>query len=245
MKKRNYSKKIAFTASQDVKERDYWLNKLSGKLVKNCFPRDLKKTAGNGNEPLEKDAVHFRLQGGLSSRLIHLSNHSDFRLHIVMVTAIAALLHKYTGSEDILVGIPTYKQDVEGELINTVLVLRNQVKTGITFKELLLQVVQTIWEANENQNYPIETLLYKLGLPVLKEDFPLFDTAVLLENIHDKSYLRHVNPNMIFSFLRTGEHIEGVIEYNLLLFDKSTIEIIINHFLELLHQAIIDNSHSL
>ena len=238
MGNKNSSEKIVFTSGQNFKERDYWLSKLSGKLVKSTFPRDVKKIAFN--KPQEIEALHFSFPGELSTKLMKLSNNSDYRLHIVIVTGIAALLHKYTESEDILVGIPTYKQDVEGELVNTVLVLRNQVQFGMTFKELLLQVGQTILEADQNQNYPIEILLYKLNLPVLVKDFPLFDAAILLENIHDKSYLRHVNPNMIFSFLRTGEHIEGVIEYNLLLFDKSTIEIIINHFLELLHQAIID-----
>ena len=75
-----------------------------------------------------------------------------------MVTGVMLLLYKYTGSRDIIVGAPTYKQDGEGKLINTVLALRNRMESHLTFKEFLLQVAQTVFEANENQNYPIHKI---------------------------------------------------------------------------------------
>ena len=37
------SPEIALAAKQKIKERDYWLNKLSGEPVKSYFPRDTPK----------------------------------------------------------------------------------------------------------------------------------------------------------------------------------------------------------
>jgi hypothetical protein len=81
-----------------------------------------------------------------------------------------------------LVDLMLYRQEVEGDFVNTVLILRNRLEPGITFKQLLLQVRQVLVEAVEHQNYPIEALLHKLDLPVSPEpgaDFPLFDIAIL------------------------------------------------------------------
>jgi amino acid adenylation domain-containing protein len=101
----------------------------------------------------------------------------------------------------------------------------------MTFKELLLQVRQTIIEANDNCNYPVEVLAKQLGKPYSKEDdFPLFDIVFLLENIQDETYIQHIHCNVRFLFKREKEYIEGVLEYNPLLYDKWAIEKIINHF---------------
>ncbi|MCP5101770.1 MAG: hypothetical protein GY950_00240 [bacterium] len=38
------SDKLALAAEENIKEREYWLNKLSGDPVKSSFPYDYKKT---------------------------------------------------------------------------------------------------------------------------------------------------------------------------------------------------------
>jgi len=73
-------------------------------------------------------------------------------------------------------------------------------------------------EAAEHQNYPIEAVLHKLSLPVTGDEFPLFDMAVLLENIHDKEYIEHIHTNMLFVFRHSDREVEGVLEYNPLSF---------------------------
>ena len=98
--------------------------------------------------------------------------------------------------------------------VNTVVVLRNHVHHQLTFKELLLQVRQTIIHAVENQNYPIEVLLRKLKMPASGSNFPLTDLAVLLENIQEKKYLQAIPFNLVFSFLKKGDIIEAEVEYS-------------------------------
>jgi amino acid adenylation domain-containing protein len=230
----NISSELNVAASQYAKEGEYWIKKLSGDPVKTNFPYDYAKDMEKGG----LESMKFKLTGDLYDKLMWIINGRDHTLHMLLVTGVVILLNKYTGNRDIVVGMPIYKQEFEGEFINTVLALRNYIEQRMTFKELLLQVRQTILEANKNQNYPIETLLYRLDMPVSGKDFPLFDVVVLLENVHDRKYIQHINPNIIFSFNRASGAVEGVVEFNKRLYDSLSIERIIGHFTTLLQEAL-------
>ncbi|MGD2087798.1 MAG: amino acid adenylation domain-containing protein [Candidatus Aminicenantes bacterium] len=229
--------KIAFATSQNFKERDYWLKKLSGELLKSVFPYDNNVKNIKLNED-RTDVVRFRIAGELLARLTKMCSAVDAKLHVILAAGVTVLLEKYSGNQDIIIGIPIHQQEIRSNFINTVLALRNQIRNDMTFKEIIIQVHQSIFNAIENQNYPIETLLYLLNLPYSENDFPLFDIAVLLENIHDERYIQHIKLNLIFSFLRTGAFIEGTVKFNLLLYQKSTITRIIKHFQQLLQQSL-------
>jgi amino acid adenylation domain-containing protein len=236
----NYLEEYIIAANQNIDERDFWLDKLSGKLVKTNFPYDFKKTDENENA-YSFDETGFYLPGEVFSALMKISNGSDYTLNTILAAAVVVLLHKYTGSNDIIVGAPIYKQDLETELINKVLTLRNRLEDHLIFKELLIKVSQTIMEATENYNYPVELLLEQLNIPFPGNgDFPLFDVAVLLENIHDKGYIKYINTNMIFSFLRVDEGIKGILEYNVLRYNRETIERIVSHLVVLLENAVVN-----
>ena len=185
MFERNYDK-LAVAADQNVKERDFWLNKLAGDLSKSRFP--VERMGRIAGEPVMK-TVKRSFTGDLFSKLMQLSKGSDVKLHMILTAGLAVLLKKYTGDPDVIIAAPIYKQDVDIEFINTVLVLRNRVEEGTTFKELLLQVRKTMMEAVENQNYPVEILVEQLGMSYKPggDDCPLFDVVILHENIHDRN----------------------------------------------------------
>jgi amino acid adenylation domain-containing protein len=244
------SDRLWIAAGKKVKEKKYWLGKLAGELVKSSFPSiDEKET-----ETAETRVVNFQFNDNVSSGLMKLSTGSDVRLHIVLTAVLTLLLGEYTGNFDIVLGTPILKSDIDtdrdididtdshADVINTVLVLRNQLAGDMTFKELLLQVRQTIIEADEHRNYPIELLVHQLHLPVHGDDFPLFDVAILLENIHDKQYLHHVKPRIIFSFSRMGESIRGQMEYSTSFYSQAAIEKIIGHFQYLVEVVLADTS---
>ncbi|MCK5056814.1 MAG: amino acid adenylation domain-containing protein [Candidatus Aminicenantes bacterium] len=237
MEMKKKSEELTIAAAQLSKERDYWLNKFSGELPKTAFYYDYEKKSGNERR---FDIVKFKLSEELFLLLKELHKGSDPKLFMILAAGIVLLNNKYTEQHDIILCAPIYKQDIEGDFVNTVLMLRNHLDDGKTFKELLIQVRNTIIEANRNQNYPAEVLFYELNLPFSKDDSPLSDIAVLLENIHDKRYIQHINSNMIFSFLRVGDEIEGCVEYNSLMYREVTIERIINHFTHMLKQVLSD-----
>lgn len=235
------SHKQKIIAGQHTRERDYWLEKLSGLLEKTAFPYDHGKT-GIDSSPGEHcvKTLEFEFDRELFSRLMHIGNKSDFRLHMILTAGLVVLLSNYTGSSDIIFGTPTVKQAVDATFINTVMVLRNRLRENVTFRDLLVQVRQTLSEAAENVNYPLEILLNDLNLPVSRDSFPLFDVALLLENIHDKRYIQHIRLNMIFSFSRQDGSIKGVLEFNSSLYEKNTVERIASHFTHLLHQLVLN-----
>jgi amino acid adenylation domain-containing protein len=235
MKDLTYTTGKLIATTQFIKEKKYWLNKLSGELETIGFP--IYYSAGGIHERSE-DTEIFTLPVKLSSRLLELSSQSAPRLHMILVAAVVILLSKYTRSRDIIVGTTIDKSGKQGQFINTVLPLRSQLEDTMTFKELLLQLRETVRDAIANQNYPIDTLLNDLNINAEENSFPLFDTAVLLENLQDRNYLKHIKLDMIFSFLRTDESINGSVTYNAAQHDRNFIKQIINHFSNVLDKTL-------
>ena len=242
MEIKKISDKLAIIASQQVKEREYWFEAMSGEPVKSFFYYDYKEIGDidGDREKRRMEAVRFQLSGALFERLMQLSNRYDYTLYMALVCGLIVLLDKYTygANKDILIGAPIYKQETEMDFINTVLPLRNRLYEGITFKNLLLQVKDTLVEADKHQNFPIEAILEYLNMSPTEEDFPLFDIAILLKNIQDENYLRDIPVNMVFSLERTENGIDGKIEYNISRFRHETVEGIADHYIRVLEKAL-------
>jgi amino acid adenylation domain-containing protein len=249
MENKSLNREIAFNVGQYSRERRYWLDKFSDRPARTSFPYDWHITGEEkkiGNEKAHgNQVIKFAFSPGLNSRLMFISNGADTRLFMILAAALAALLYKYSQQPDIIFGIPIEKQEIQGEFINTILALRNTIHEEMTFKELLYSIRQTIIEAGENLNYPIESLPYDLNLSMEPVDrdrtpdsFPLFDTAILLENIHDRDYLNIIKLNMVFALLRSGESITGLVEYNPGIYKWSGVERIITHYRRLLEAVL-------
>ncbi|MCP5054621.1 MAG: AMP-binding protein, partial [bacterium] len=236
MIKRNYDK-LAAAADHNVKERNFWIKTLSESPVKSHFPYD--RTVSNGGPMKYIEPV---VTGGLVEKLMKLTKGSDVKLHMVMTAGLAALLEKYTGNRDIIIGSTIHKQETIADFINTALALRHRLEENITFKELLGKTRKTIVESTDHQNYPIEILLDQLNISYDFDgaDFPLFDVVILNETLHDKSYIPHdyIGYSILFAFKRTGDGMKVRLEYNPRLYEESTIERIFNHYTTLLEESI-------
>lgn len=235
------SEERAIAAEQSVKEHNYWLEKFSGEPARVHFHYDRPKSARTDGF----DTHSFQFPATTAARLTQLSSGSEYVLHMVLVSGVVLLLNKYTFSQDIIIGTTIDKQDEDGDFINSVLALRNSIREGMTFKDLLMQVRQTVVEANENQNYPIESLVYDLKLYFDKKEFPLFDVAVLLENIHDIRYLQNIKPALTFAFRKGDGQVTGTIHYNFSVYKKSTVERIAMHLNVLMADAIFNVDQTL
>ena len=233
MKQSETIKKTA-SAFRQMEEWDYWREKLNGRLVRSVFPYDLKSADQTGGahciEPME-------ISPEVSAQLLALSNRSDYRLYLALLAVLNLLLYKYNGQEDIITGTPIFKQETEGDFINTVLPLRNSVSGGKTFKELLLHGRETVKEATEHQNYPIDVLAYKLGLDAPETGFALFDAALVFKNIQELHRLEPVPVNVVFVFSRDNGTLQGGIRYNPSLYEAATIRRLGRHFANLAQAA--------
>ena len=143
-------------ANRNIKERDFWLNQLSDYPGKSNFPYDYWQTAIDRRQEVQTAALTLSIPPGreyeIFQRLIKLSRNSDHTLHMILAAGLVLLLSKYLYADnlDIIVATPVYKQELHQgvDLINTVLPLRNRIEKHMTFKQLLLQVRETIIEAN-------------------------------------------------------------------------------------------------
>jgi hypothetical protein len=148
---------LRIAAAQKNKEKDYWLNQLSGDPVKSIFPFDSKVRVSRDQDRCF-DSVTFTLQGQVFSRLMELSKGSDARLYIILAAGLKVLLKRYSGNNDIITGAPVIKrQHPDTRLINTALAFRDQLPDHITFRELLVRVKQTIIQDISRITGPGET----------------------------------------------------------------------------------------
>ncbi|MGE5343915.1 MAG: amino acid adenylation domain-containing protein [Candidatus Omnitrophota bacterium] len=242
--------RLWIAAGKKPKEKDYWLKKLSGELSKSSFPCGCHEYE-NPSYGYDTAPVYFHLRDSLYSGLIKLSNGSDIRLHIVLASALTLLLSKYTGNDDIIIGTSVShgghgghgerrNENEVNQLISTILALRNQLNDHMSFKELLLQVRQTVIEAEENRNYPFEILIRQLNLPETKGTCPLFDVGIVLENIQDRGYFSNLAPKVLFFFSRLENRIECNVQYDTGFYHQRSIKRIADHFQHLLEVIISD-----
>ncbi|MCU0287764.1 MAG: condensation domain-containing protein [Acidobacteria bacterium] len=220
-----------------LKQREYWLKQLSGEQTGRSFPVIFNN---RGKTPGVFEMLTFSIPDELFPTLIKISKGSNPKLFIIMLSALVVLLGKYTGCTDIMIGAPIYKQNEEGDFINTILPLKNQLSGSITFKQLLIEVRENFLQAMENRNYPIKNLLNDLELPFYQQGLPLFETAILMKNLHDKKYLHPFHPNIIFSFTRSDLDIKAELEYDPIQYDQGMMERLITHFNCFLAKALTD-----
>ncbi|MCP4216936.1 MAG: AMP-binding protein, partial [bacterium] len=225
----------AEASGQYTDEEKYWREKLAGQLPRSLFPTDYSEGKAADRK---METLTVRLPDKIAERLLWLANNSNYRLHMVLTASIAGLLHKYIRNEssDTILGAPVYKQDIEGDFINSILLLRCPTSLGMTFKSLLGQIKKTVMDAVKHQNYPVEILLERLDFPGPEPRLP--DVFVLLKNIHAKEYITSVleqgilakdAPNMLFMFNADGQKIHLELEYNSGLYKKSTLEALATH----------------
>jgi amino acid adenylation domain-containing protein len=247
MRNEKYTDRLAVAANQNIKEKAYWLETLAGEWQTSHFPYDGKGRAEptGSNPPLR--AERFRFPGNLFQMAMKVSGGIDLKLHMILVAGLVGLLEKYTAAGDVIIGSPILKQEEEADFVNTLLVFRTRLYRRMTFRELLVQVKETIIAATQHQNFPLEVLpeLLNLPLPLNSGEFPLFAVALLLENIHNKAYLKGIYGDMLFSFGRTAEYIEGNLEYNPFLYREGTVKQIIDHYTRLLEKGLADLSRRL
>jgi hypothetical protein len=142
-------------SEQLPQEKAYWLEKLGGDLTLSGIPLDYKRTAGLS----DKKTVAIDLDAQSVGKLFKATNQNEFLIFTILVTVLKICLSKYNGVEDVSVGTTVYEQHKEDALLNKVLVLRDRVNGEVTFKQLLRDIKNTIYESYSHQKFPFEKIL--------------------------------------------------------------------------------------
>ena len=135
-------------------------------------------------------APRFKVPAGLSRALRSFSRQHRVSLFSTMYAGFAALLYRYTGQQDLLVGTGSANRSLPelepmlGMIVNT-LVLRTRVCAEMSFTDLLEQVQQTVADALAWSDTPVDAVIDAIGpdrdpsrTPLFQVMFSFHDSAV-------------------------------------------------------------------
>lgn len=238
------------------KNREYWLQYLEGDIT----PLELaiQKTQSGGNSFLGA-SLEKELDPRLIEQLRILAINTRTSLSSIMMAVYFVLLNRYSGQEDIILGIPflgrpePHFQNVIGYFSN-VIPVRAQVGQKQSFRHLLDQVSASLLEAFEHSSYPFFTLLKDLGTKgsgLLQASFHYQNMAKSFFNMADakQGELGGAPFEAIPGIHQTGEFnltlelhdgddgIKLFVKYNPSLFEIDAVKRMSTHFVSLLEEA--------
>ncbi len=154
----------------------YWRGRLAGELPALNLPTDRPRPPV---QTYNGDAQALRLSADLTRRLRDLGRAHDATLYMTLLAAFQALLFRYTGQEDLLIGSltagrgPAALARVAGYFVNPV-VVRADLAGNPPFTALLRQARATVLEAFEHQDYPFAFLVERLDTKRDSSRSPIF-----------------------------------------------------------------------
>jgi amino acid adenylation domain-containing protein len=173
-------------AQRDAEETHvaYWRERLEG------APELLELPADHARPPLPSfrgGRVPVRVGPGTAGRLRELARGEGATLFMGVLAAFKALLARYAGTDDLVVGTPVAGrtrrevEDVVGLFMNT-LVLRTDLSGDPTFRELLGRVRETVLGGYEHQGVPFERVVNELRPERSLSHGTLFQVLFQLDN---------------------------------------------------------------
>ncbi len=194
----------------------------------------------------------FSLPVFLSDQLKELSRRAKVTCFMTLFAAFNTLLYRYTGQDDLLVGVPVAGRNrmeterLMGVFINT-LTLRTELGGNLTFLELLQRICDVALQAYQHQELPFERLVETLRPDRDLSRAPLFQVMFQLRNLPqwngkipglrvDRIRLdigvARFDLTLEVEEMQTG--LECTFEYSTDLFDPATIDRMRAHFQTLL-----------
>jgi amino acid adenylation domain-containing protein len=235
---------------------DYWRGVLGG-LESLRLPTDRPRPPVSGADGGERTRV---LPGGLLRDLIELSRREDTTLFVTLMAGWQALLQRYTGRADVVVGTTSASRGravlapLIGFLVNT-LPIRCDLSGDPAFAEVLRRVREATVGAFQHQDLPFGKMVEALGVerdasrpPVVQLMFNLLDppgapaeAAGVAFRLAGKLADAEVAKFDISLFALAGEdELTLAAIYSTALFDAGTIDRMLAHFEVLLRGAAAD-----
>jgi amino acid adenylation domain-containing protein len=231
------------------KQLTYWKKRLGGPLPTLQLPMSRTRP----RQQTFSGAIHtFALPPALTKALEELGRKQEATSFMTLLAAFKALLRRYSGQDDILVGTPIANRNraeiegVVGFFVNT-LVVRTDLSGDPTFRELLRRIRQETVEAFAHQDLPFDLLVQELHPDRSSSHQPIFQ--VLFNYLHAASqtftssgltWTTRPVPNGTSKFdltmmvEETPEGLQSYFEYNTALFEPDAIARMAGHLVTLL-----------
>ncbi|WP_328872929.1 amino acid adenylation domain-containing protein [Streptomyces sp. NBC_00287] len=229
----------------------HWRERLSGELPTLRVPTDRSRP------PVQTYAGRtrsFSLSAELAAGLRELSGSAD--LFVTLLAGYSALLHRYSGQDDIVVGTSVAGRDrpetasLIGRLANA-LALRMDLTGDPTFRELVSRTRQTCRADFAHQEVPFERVVEEVRQDRDLSRAPLFQTMMSLHTAARAASGPHIGPfssdnrttalyDLSLHIVDDGQLLNCDWEFNTDLFVDDTVERMAGHFERLLAGAVTD-----
>ncbi|MCZ6671530.1 MAG: amino acid adenylation domain-containing protein, partial [Verrucomicrobia bacterium] len=203
----------------------------------------------------------FLISSALSTRLRAFISAEKATPFMALLACFQAVLSRYSGQKDILVGIPfanRQEQDLEellGYFVNT-LVMRTDLSAEPGFGDLLKKVRNVSLDAFQHHELPFEKLVQEINPARDLSRHPLFQVMFVLQNADagppafkglEVSRFDINKPTTHFdlslALSPNGDAWSGIISYNTDLYDPDSIERFSNHYITLLDGMLANPDH--
>jgi amino acid adenylation domain-containing protein len=201
--------------------------------------------------------LNFTIDATLTHQLRELGRREGATLFMTLLAAFTVLLHRYSGQEDVVVGVPTAGrlrpefEQLIGFFVNT-LALRVDMQGVPTFAALLARVRRTALDAYAHQDIPFEKLVEQAAPKRDPSRNPLFQVLFTLVNTSlvewsfagietsrcgfAGSSTSELDLSLMLSEVASGLRCE--VNYATALFDAATIERMVGHYRTLLDSIV-------
>ncbi|EOT7441318.1 non-ribosomal peptide synthase/polyketide synthase [Pseudomonas aeruginosa] len=234
----------------------YWVSRLGGEQPLLELPSDRPRPQQQSHRGRR---IGIPLPAELAEALRRLAQAEQGTLFMLLLASFQALLHRYSGQNDIRVGVPIANRNREetegliGFFVNTQ-VLRAELDGQLPFRELLRQVRRAVVEAQGHQDLPFEQLVDALQPERSLSHAPLFQVMynhqrddhrgsrfATLGELEVEDLAWDVQTAQFDLTLDTYESSNGLLAeltYATDLFDASSAERIAGHWLNLLQSIV-------
>jgi len=228
-------------------QRRYWLEHLGGLPAPLRLPGDHARSSALARASASHDIVLLR---ELADGLRELSRRQGATLFMVLLAGFKALLSRYTGQEDVVIGTPLANRNhlelepLIGLFANT-LVLRTDLGGDPTFHELLARVRETCLGAYAHPDMPFEKLVEDLQPARALGQNPLFEISFVFQGADEWTAASSVTVASPFELtLFARERVDGTLgatlQYARDLFEAETIARLMRSYRTLLEGVLAD-----
>ncbi len=234
------------------RQLDYWKSQLDGVQGPPALPVDRHLPEG---EVHAAGREVFLCPPASIEALKTLAKESGATLFMALLAAFKLLLARYSGQEDIVVGIPTTNRshsalrEMVGAFINTA-ILRTDFSGDPSFRELLGRIRNTTLDAQANQEVPLQRVVRLLdskgdpGRSLIRVLFDLqrkpawlFDSPGLsIEPMEVGSGVAKFD--IVLALEDTDVELKGMLDYDAEKFEAATARQLVQHFLALIESAV-------
>jgi amino acid adenylation domain-containing protein len=209
-------------------ERDYWLKRLSGELELSTGVAELALPRLGSS----KEKVGITIAGDLYERFRKLTGGSPFLMYAFLMASLKVCLHKYSGRDVISVGSPALKALGRANALAIV----GKVKDEMSFRQLLLEVRDSLIEAYKRQAYPFARLIKDLGRDPADDSSLLFDVILAFHELHGA--LPDLPLATTITFAQDGEGLTGKIEFTGTWSERRRAQRLGSHLLQIVANAL-------